>query len=52
MENKVYKIAITEHKELNGGVIFDQWVTEEQFLQIVQFLNKQELHSEWLELDE
>ena len=40
MEEKNYRIVISELKELNGTAIFDDKITEETFLFIVDYLRK------------
>jgi hypothetical protein len=42
MDEKNYKIIITETKELKGGIVFDQKMNEEQFLYIINYLREYE----------
>lgn len=44
MDEKTYKLYITQLKELKGAVVIEQEITEEQFAWIVEYLRTSPFH--------
>jgi hypothetical protein len=40
MNEKPYRLIVTQLKELHGGIVVDQKITEEQFIWIVDYIRK------------